>query len=427
MAGKQFVIIGNGIAGNSAASAIRQYDRQAEVTLISEESEPLYSPCAFHKYLSGEMALEALYLKRMEDYSREAVRTIFGQKVFDVDGKAKEIRTGEKRFPFDKLVVATGGLPVFPPIRGADIKGVFALKTLKDAQAIATFEARSAVVIGSGPIGIEAAVGLRKKGLGVFLIEILDRILPRLFDERPALILREIMDDQGIEVSTGERVLEIIGGERVTGVATDKRQIGCDMVIMGAGVRPNVELARRMGCEIGSLGGIKTNEYLKTSLEDIYACGDCVESKDILTGERTLSLLWPSAKRQGWIAGSNCVGAQKKFIGSFGATNLELLGGFAVSAGRIGESFQDTVAYETVEGAHGPAYYKLIIFEDQLVGIQLINRSQHAGLLFSRMLRRDHLLHLAKVSTNDRWLSKTPWNYWIRQYFPNDLPDLKRN
>lgn len=165
MSGQRIVIIGNGIAGNAAACAVRQYDREARVTLLSEESDPMYSPCAFHKYLSGEMALSKLYLNRTEDDTEEGTQTIFGQKVFSVDGRAKEVRTGEKIIPFDKLILATGGLPFVPPLKGADKEGVFVLKTLKDAQSISRFEAKSAVVIGSGPIGIEAAIALRRKGL----------------------------------------------------------------------------------------------------------------------------------------------------------------------------------------------------------------------------------------------------------------------
>lgn len=419
------MVIGNGIAGYSAASAIRQYGGEAEVTLISEEKDPLYSPCAFHLYLSEEVPLEKLYLKRMEDYGRERIRTIFGRKVIEVDVRAKEVRTGKRKFPFHKLVLATGGTPSVPPIRGVDKRGVFVLKTLKDAQSISLFEARRVAVIGSGPIGVEAAVALRKKGLEVFLIEILGRILPRLFDDRPASIFQEILEEHGIQVFPGELALEILGKGQVAGVATDKREIGCEMVIMGAGVRPNVSLAERMGCEIGSLKGIKTNEYLMTSLEDIYACGDCVESRDILTGESTLSLLWANARRQGRLAGANCVCGPGRFIGSFDATTLDFWGGWAISAGRIGDSFPSQAAPETIEKDRGGSYYKLILAQDRLVGMQLIHRSQHAGVLFSKMLRKDNLLDLAKISMNDRWLAKAPWNYWLRQYVPMIPPAEK--
>lgn len=421
MAHREFVIIGNGIAGNNAASAIRKYDREAEITLISEEREPLYSPCAFHKYLAGEIAFERLYLKRMEDYAMQGIRTILGQKAIDVDVKGQEIRTPDNIFRYDKMILATGGLGLLPRIKGLEKIGVFALKKLQDVQSVSGFEAKRATVIGSGPIGVEAAVALRKKGLEVSLIEIMDRVLPRIFDEKPASILGEILCDQGIQVSTGEKVLEILGREYVQGVATDKREISCDMVVMGAGVRPNVDLAKKMGCEIGSLGGIKTNEFLMTSLQDIYACGDCIESKDIFTGENTLSLLWPNAKRQGWISGCNCAGEQRRYIGSFNATSLELLGQLAVSAGRTSEGFTNTRFYKSIEKVQGSAYHKMIFSQDKLVGLQLINCPEYAGLLISRIMRGDHVLDLAKVFRNDRRLSKSPWNYWIGQYFADNL------
>ena len=415
----EIVIIGNGIGGNSAASAIRKFDKDASITIISEESHPLYSPCAFHKYVAGEMEKGRLFLKKIQDYSDDRIRIIFGEKVSRVDARNKEVVVDDGSIRFDKLVLATGSRPVLPPIKGVDKKGIFAPKTINDAQSIFDYPAKKVVVVGSGPIGIEMAIACRKRGQEVSIIEIFDRILPRVFDDRPSSILREIIQRYGIKVITEEKANEIIGHESVKSIVTDRNELQCEMVMMAVGVKPNTELAKTMGLEIGNYGGIKTDDYMATNMQDVYACGDCVEAKDAITGERALSLLWPNAKRQGWIAGFNCAGEQKRFIGSINATSLEVLGTYALSVGKCAASFKSQNDYDIVERNNGSKYYRLIIAGKRLVGVQLINSTEYAGLLFSKMLRKDNLAELEKTVLDDKLLSIRPWNYWL-DYFMGD-------
>ena len=410
------VVVGSGIAGDSAASTIRRIDPTAYVTLISEERNPLYSPCAFHKFLSGELEVKRLFLKKLEDYSRDGIRTLFGKKATEIDLKIGKISIEGERIPFDKLILATGGNVRVPPVQGVAKRGVFTLKTMEDVEAVFHYPAKRAVVIGSGPIGTEAGMGLRSRGLEVSIIEIFNRVLPRLFDEQAALILTEMMTQQGIRVLTEENVVEISGGESARGVITNKREIDCEMVIMAAGVRPNIELARLAGLDVGPLGGIKTNEYMMTSVENIYSCGDCVESRDIISGENTLSQFWPNAKRQGWVSGCNCVGRRTRFTGSLNATSIEMNGTYAVSAGIGSVSMSSCHDHEIIEKVLDSSYYRFILKDRRLVGVQLINKSEHAGLLFSRMLRKDDWAHLAEQILNDKWVSMRPWNYWMSRY-----------
>lgn len=171
-----------------------------------------------------------------------------------------------------------------------------------------------------------------------------------------------------------------------------------------------------MGLDIGNLGGIKTDDHMMTSGEGIYACGDCVESKDILTGENTLSLLWHNAKWQGWIAGCNCVGRQKKFTGSLNSTNVEVFATQAVSIGRNASCFAQRSDYDIVEKSDDSNYFRLTIVDDRLAGVQLINKTKHAGLLFSKMLRKDNLAELKEVILDEKLLAMKPWHHWIKQY-----------
>lgn len=417
LTGQQIVIVGNGIAGNGALSTIRRLNREVTITMISDENLPLYSPCVFHKYLVDEMEKQKLFLKNWEDYSKENVNLILGERVTRVDVQSKEVSIKDKSLSFDKLILATGSKALVPPIRGINQKGVFTLKTMKDADGIFNYPAKSVVVVGSGPIGLEAAIALKKRGLEVYVVEILDRIMPRLFDEEPSSTLRKILEDNGIKVLTREKVVEILGVKNVSSVITDRREIKCDLVIMAAGVRPNVDLARAARLEIGELGGIKTDDYTRTSAEDVYACGDCVESRDIISSQKTLSLLWHNAKRQGEVSGYNCTGKKRKYIGSLDAVDIDIFGIHATSVGKNASHFDNNRSRcDMVEKTYGSSYYRLTIVEDRLVGVQLITKTEDSGLLLSLMLRKDNLKELRDIITNQKLLSVKPWRYRVGHY-----------
>lgn len=414
---QRIVIVGNGISGNSAATAIRRFDQDVNITLISNEKVPLYSPCAFYKYLSGEMEKQKLYLKNWNDYSRERIETLLGQNVSDVDIKSRKVYVGERGIDFGKLILATGSKSILPPIKGVDKIGVFPLKTIDDAERIFNCKANKVVVIGSGPIGIEAAIAFRKRGLKVTVAETLSRILPRLFDDKPSGYLRRIVEEHGIEVLTNERVIEITGMNSVSAIKTNKRELECDAVIISVGVNPDTSLATQLEINISSSGGIKTDEYMMTNVDDVYACGDCIESKDMITGESTLSLLWYNAKRQGWISGCNCLGRRVKYAGSFNATLIEIFGIFALSMGSIGTSWETRTNCEIIEKSNSSTYRRLIIKGNRIVGAQLINTTEHAGLLASVMWRKDNFLReLYETILDDKLISIRPWRYWMRTY-----------
>jgi len=407
----KIVIIGNGIAGNSAASAIKNFRRDANLTILSEEEDPLYSPCAFQKYLAGEMRKENLFLKTIEEYLKDGTEIVFGQKVLEIDAPKKLVKTEKRTIPFDKLIIATGGKTLIPSIPGREKKGVFSLKTMADAQSISQYKAQRVAILGSGPTGIDAAIALRKKGMEVFLTS-RRHILPRRFDEGPASVLQKILEDHGIHVFTEEVAKEIAGRESVQNVSTERRNIACDMVIFGTGLTPNIDLGKRIGCEIGRLNGIQTNDHMETNIRGVYACGDCIESRNRISGENALNLLWPNAKRQGWIAGCNCVGESKKFAGSMDASIMEIFGTYAVSAGKTETELEkERRPFRIMEKGDGREFRRLILSEERLVGLQLINRSEQAGMFISKMVKGDPLPNLSPLpkQTLD---ARTVWKYW---------------
>jgi NADH oxidase (H2O2-forming) len=383
---KRFVIIGNGIAGLSAAQAIRRLDKEASITIISGESHPTYSPCVLPNYLTGEINREKVFVREFQDYSRENIQLITSDRGTALDPDRKKITLQAKSVAYDKLILATGSIPTIPNIKGIDKKGIFTFKSLRDAEDICRWDGHTAVVIGSGLIGLEVGLALKRRGYQVFLIELLDRVLPQVFDEYPASLIKDTLKEGGIDVATQERVIEILGEDTVEGVVSNKRRIKCDTVILATGMRPEKGLVKGI-LEQGKLGGIKVNEKMHTTIEDVYACGDCVETQSLIDGRPILSLLWHNARQQGQVAGSNAAGISQTYTGSFNITGVEVLGLKAVSIGSIGASLGKDL--EVIELRKPGRYRRFVLSNGVLVGVQSINWDENLGLFLATILRKE--------------------------------------
>lgn len=405
----KIVVIGNGIAGNTACAAIRQFEKKSDVVIISEENVPLYSPCLLADYVCREIDKDNILIKKLDDYKRDCVDITLGEKVTEIDSMRHQVLLNSKRISFDKLIFATGSTPQIPPIKNINKRGVFCFKTMADAELIQRHGGTKAVVIGTGPIGIEVSIALRKMGLHVSVIEMLGNILPVLLDEKPAAMVRRSLEERGIEIYTGEKVLSLLGGAEVTGVVTDKRNIDCDTVILVAGMRPNVELARTMGVEIGTFGGIKVNDQMSTNMEGVYACGDCIESKDGFFGNNGLSLLWHNAKMQGEVAGLNCLDIKKAYTGSVNITGINVYGTRVVSMGRNSRSFSDQGMLDILEKQIKNSYYRFIIQNDHIVGVQGIGKTEELGLFLAQITRKTSVSKLQETLRNKSGIIVNPW------------------
>lgn len=412
------VIIGNGIAGFTAGRAIRENRGDVVITLISEERVPSYSACVLTNYMSGEIRKESVFIESNEGYSQRGIKTIFATRVEKVDTERKKIIASGCEIPYDRLIIATGASPVIPRIEGCSKKGIFSLKSLKNAEDIMSYSGKKAVVIGSGPIGIEAAVALRKRGHEVHLVELLGWILPALFDEKPSSFLQSTLEKNGIKVLTSEKVVSFRGGDKVEVIVTDKREIECDLVIMAIGMRPNVALAKEAGIEIGSLGGIRTDNRMQTSIKGIFACGDCVESRDVFTTNDTLSLLWHNAKIQGEIAGCNCVDIDKIYSGSFTISGVRIFDNCAVSLGQNSYTLENETGFSVLERRFGNNYYRLLVVNGIIRGIQHIGDGSEVGVFFSIMRRHNELQSIENcVHQPDYCLYRNPQLLRISNYF----------
>jgi len=410
------VVIGNGIAGISAAFTVRKLKQNAKVTIISKEPTPAYSACILANYISGEMERDRIFIKSMGDYLKENVVTELGKEVDGIDIDEMKIHMSGKKVPYDQLILATGSLPLIPRIEGGGLKGVFTLKTIEDADRIVAHKPKKAVVVGSGPIGIEATVALRRLGCEIDLIELLDRILPNLFDKGPSSLIQGMLGEQAVGVFTGEKILNIFGEDRVQNVTTDRRKISCDTVIMAAGMIPDTRLAKEIpAMEMGSRGGIRVNKKMKTSIPGIFACGDCVETEELFSGEERLNMLWHNAKQQGDIAGYNTMGVEKRYPGSFSIAGVDVFGTHAVSVGKTSSHFKDR-PYDIIEKFTDRGYYRIVLVDRLFRGVQYIGPYEELGMVFTAIRRKDPVEYILGMDGSREMLSRNPWLYRLHRY-----------
>ena len=382
----RFVIVGNGIAGISAAHAIRMISSDALITIVSDEAEPAYSACVLADYIGGELSRENVIIKNFSEYSRDRISLLSSQKVVGMSVEDKRVILEKESLPYDKLIIATGSKPVIPPGITLDKSGIFTFKSLKDADKISRWKGHVAVVVGSGPIGLEAGMALKRKGYQVVILELLSHVLPRVFDEHPAAIIKSLLDQRGIEVLEREKLVEIMGRDSVSGITTDKRTIPCDTVVLATGMKPRGSWVIGK-VDIGKHGGILVSDTMATSLPDVFACGDCVDAKDLVTGRPAPSMLWHNARRQGEVAGYNAAGVSVQYDGSLNVTGVTIFGTQAVSIG-IGSS-DSLSGLEVIERKREGAYQRVLLQNSEVVGAQSVNWSEDMGRLLTSIVRKE--------------------------------------
>lgn len=314
------VIVGGGAGGISTASNIRKIDKNIEITVLTRDNNVAYSPCAIPYVLAGKIkSFDDIIMKKPEDYKGKDIDVITEAEVTSVDSNKKVVtyvKEGKEiKLDYDKLVLATGGNPFIPPMNGSDLEGVFQIRNIKDGIKVQEWakDSKNAIVIGAGLIGIEIAFGLKKLGLNVTITEMLPQIVPRSLDKDMADILTNYLELEGINVVLGQPITDLNGEEKVESACFgDGTCIDADMVILATGVRPELELAKMAGCEIGRWA-ILVNERMETSVEDVYAVGDCVESQDLILGANTISHLGTTAVRQSKTLARTITGRKSKF------------------------------------------------------------------------------------------------------------------
>ena len=328
---QKYLIIGNGVAGTTAAETIRRHDSAGSITIITDESLPFYSRLRLNEYIEGKINKKKLIIKKEKWYQDHNIDLVLDTRIVDADSKNKNVLTRDgKNISCDSLLVATGSHSFVPPIKGSEKKGVFALRNIKDAENIIKYADTidNVVIIGGGLLGIEAGYAFLKLGKKVLIVEFFPRLLPRQLDNDSAKRLQSIMEDMGFSFRLGAKTKEIAGKEQVEKVLLEKGEtLPAKMVIVSAGVRPNLDLAESLGVNYDK--GIVVDDHMKTDKADIYAAGDVAEFENRLFG------IWPAAMEQGKAAGLNMAGADMIYKGTTMSNTLKVAGIDLASAGDI--------------------------------------------------------------------------------------------
>lgn len=365
----KYIIIGNGVAGTTAATAIRKTDPAAEISILTDEAYPFYSRIRLIDYLSGEVDEKKLVIHREDWYERNRIRLFLNSEVTGIDTGSGEVQTASGRLKYDRLLISTGCASFVPAIPGADREGVFTLRALKDAGEIRGYADRvdDILLIGGGVLGLEAGNALRKRGKRVSVVEFFPRLLPRQTDPDGSEILCDRMKEMGFTFYLGAKTKEIIGGTKVQAVLLeDGRRINTDMVIVSAGIKANLSLAKNAGILAGK--GIIVNDRMETSVKGIYAAGDVTEHRGILYG------IWPAAEKQGEVAGTDMAGGSALFEGITPSNTLKVAGIDLVSAGNIDAEGRCECIVQADREGH--IYRKLVIENNCLSGCILLGSAE---------------------------------------------------
>jgi len=318
----KYVIIGSSAAGISALQTLIKIDSNSEVVCLSQEKEFPYNKCFLADYFSKSTEESSLYLKPNEFFQDSRISLLLNTEVVQLRPKEKEILTAAgKSISYDKLLLATGSSPIIPKISGSEnVKGIFTFHALRDTVAlqnfIDTYKVQNAIVIGAGLTGLECADALQKNDISVSVINKSDYVLSSLITPSMAEFIQQKMKEKGIDCLNNESVVSISNTNGLVSsvLLASGKNSSCDLIVFACGSQPNTTLAMNAGI-ITDNKAIVTNEYLQTSISDIYAAGDIMRAKNIFSGMYMRSCMWPDAMLQGRIAAMNMAGKEKTYPG----------------------------------------------------------------------------------------------------------------
>ncbi|ADH61032.1 FAD-dependent pyridine nucleotide-disulfide oxidoreductase [Thermoanaerobacter mathranii subsp. mathranii str. A3] len=398
----RIVIIGNSAAMVGAVEAIRKYDTSSEIVVISDEPYHVYSRPLISYYLGSLVSEDKMIYREKDFYRKNKVETIFGIKAVSIDERKKEVylENGDS-ITFDKLLIATGGKPIIPPVEGLNKKNVHTFIKMDDAKKLKEVAkpGSKAVIVGGGLIGFKAAEGLRHLGVDVTIVELADRILSTILDAEGASLVSQSLQNDGIKIITGTTVDKIIGEEYVKGVLLKNGQeLEADNLIIAIGVVPNVDVVKNTSISINR--GILVDNTMKTSAEDVYAAGDVAEGYDMLVESNRVVPIWPNAYMQGEIAGFNMIGINKSFKGIFPMNSIGYKNTNVITAGITNPQQEEFEIISKID--HNRKYYKkFVVKENRLVGFILINDIDRAGLFTGFIKNETDITPFKKYFLND--------------------------
>jgi NADPH-dependent 2,4-dienoyl-CoA reductase/sulfur reductase-like enzyme len=385
MVNKKILVIGGVAAGTSAASKAKRIDPDADVKIIQDERVVSYGACGIPYVIEGIVSDFQELIERSADIFKKEyqIDVITNTRAQRIDRDKKEVYTidlqnrVETIYEYDSLVIATGARAIVPNIKGADQRDgddIFLIRNYEDGLKIYDSKkaknASTCVVVGAGLIGLEMVEAFKKRSarrkMDITVVEMSDHVLPTMLDKNMAKIVQRELESNGVKVITGEQVEEIVGNSisRDDNVKTLKtntnRQIDTDFILLGTGVRPNSEIAKDTGIELGYANAIKVNDNMRTNVPDIFSAGDCTTARSYITNEDIYLPLGTTANKQGRVAGENAAGGSARFRGIAGSAITKV---FDLYIGKTGLTRQEALNYgfdpieEEIESVTKARYY----------------------------------------------------------------------
>jgi len=356
----QYLIIGNGVAGTTAAENIRKNDPDGRITIVTEEDLPFYYRIRLPEVIAGKVDETALIAKKSQWYANQGIDLMTGTRITDIDTEKKSAITDQgDQFPYDSLLIATGSHSFLPPLKGAEKRGVFTLRNMQDVREISEFAQKidTVLLIGGGLLGLETGHALNQLGKKIKVVEFFPRLLPRQLDKNGADRLQKIFEVRGFSFHLGAVTKEITGNETVDGVLLESdKGLDAQMVIVAAGVRPNLKLAQSL--DLACDKGIQVDRSMRTTRPEIFAAGDVAEFNGIVYG------IWPAALEQGKVAGTNMAGGREQYNGTTMANILKVAGIDLAAAGEIDADNNYTAEIT----ADDTTYRKIVLDEGKIIG-----------------------------------------------------------
>lgn len=366
----KLLVIGGVAAGMSAASKLKRIHKDAQIVVYEKGRFLSYGACGLPYYVSGENDDFTKMIARTKEQFEEMGMEIFLQhEVVKVVPEKKQVMikdlVNNKLFidTYDKLMVATGTIPIVPPFPGVGLKNIYGLKTLEDGIRLKEVTERSEiqdiVIVGGGYIGIEVVEAMIKQGKRVRVIELSDRIL-KTFDQELTDLAQEELVKHGVELNLIEKVEAFIGTEQVEAVQTDKGTYRADLVLLSIGVKPATKFLEGSGIALSENGAVIVDREMRTNIQDVYSAGDCAQVYHKVMEENTYIPLGTNANKCGRIAGSNIAGQHNKYVGTLGSAAIKVCD---LEMGRTGLSEEEAkklaIDYTTVfvKSADHPGYY----------------------------------------------------------------------
>ncbi|MFT5872037.1 MAG: NADPH-dependent 2,4-dienoyl-CoA reductase/sulfur reductase-like enzyme [Clostridium sp.] len=391
------IVIGGVAAGMSAASKIKRIDKDVEIVVYEKGSHLSYGACGLPYYVAGiNDDYTKMIARTREEFEKTGMKINIRHEIVKVVPEKKQVMIRDleegRLFidSYDKLMISSGTVPVVPPLKGKDLKGVYVLKTLEDGlilkKAVESSNIRNIVIVGGGYIGVEVAETLSHAGKSVRIVEFAQRIL-QPFDIELTDIVTKRMIEEGINLNLSEKVEEIVGKSEVQGVRTDKGNYEADLVILAIGVRPTTDFLSGSGIALARNGAVIIDREMRTNIQDVYSAGDCAMVYHKVKKENSFIPLGTTANKCGRLAGENIMGKHNKYVGTLGSAAIKVLD---YELGRTGLSESEAMAltmdYKTifVKANDHPAYYphptpiwiKLIYEErtNRILGAQAIGK-----------------------------------------------------